>query len=93
MLGVTRYPFRHGETTVSLWSAGEDLPADTGSAGIQYVIGNIQAVNAAAKQRGVTVQTPLGGIRGFPGLLTVWLEDPDGATDYFYQMVPRPRAQ
>jgi len=92
VLGVTKYPFRHGETTVSLWSAGTNLPADTGSAGIQYVIGNIQQVNAAAKQRGVAVQTPLGGIKGFPGLLTVWLSDPDGATDYFYQMAPRPGA-
>lgn len=93
VLGVTKYPYRHGETTVSLWSAGKDLPADTGSSGIQYVIGNIQAVNAAAKQRGVTVQTPLGGIRGFPGLLTVWFNDPDGATDYFYQMTRRPPAK
>jgi catechol 2,3-dioxygenase-like lactoylglutathione lyase family enzyme len=93
VLGVTRYPFRNGETTVSLWSVGKNLPADTGSAGIQYVIGNIQQVNAAAKQRGLTVQTPLGGIRGFPGLLTVWLNDPDGATDYFYQMAGRPPAR
>lgn len=93
VLGITRYPFRNGETTVSLWSVGKNLPADTGSAGIQYVIGNIQQVNAAAKQRGVTVETPLGGIRGFPGLLTVWLNDPDGATDYFYQMTGRPPAR
>lgn len=92
VLGLTKYPFRHGETTVSLWSAGKNLPADTGSAGIQYVIGNIQQVNAAAKQRKVAVQTPLGGIKGFPGLLTVWLSDPDGATDYFYQMAARPPA-
>lgn len=92
VLGVTKYPFRHGETTVSLWSVGKNLPADTGSAGIQYVIGNIQQVNAAAKQRKVAVQTPLGGIKGFPGLMTVWLSDPDGATDYFYQMTARPPA-
>lgn len=92
VLGLTKYPFRHGETTVSLWSVGKGLPADTGSAGIQYVIGNIQQVNAAGKQRGVTVQTPLGGIRGFAGLLTVWFSDPDGATDYFYQLTTRPPA-
>lgn len=28
-LGVTKYPFRHGETTISLWSVGKNLPADT----------------------------------------------------------------
>ena len=34
----------------------------------------------------MTVETPLGGLQGFPGLETVWLNDPDGVTDYFYQM-------
>jgi catechol 2,3-dioxygenase-like lactoylglutathione lyase family enzyme len=91
VLGVTRYPFRHGETTISLWQAPGKLPADTGSAGIQYVIGNVYAVNAAAKARGVAVETPLGGVRGFD-VVTVWLNDPDGITNYFYQRVPRTAA-
>jgi catechol 2,3-dioxygenase-like lactoylglutathione lyase family enzyme len=85
LLGVTKYPYRHGETTIALWSVGKDLPADTGSAGIQYVISNIDAVNAAAAARGVTVETPLGGVAGF-NIRTVWLNDPDGVTDYFYQL-------
>ncbi len=84
-LGVTKYPFRHGETVISLWSVGKDLPADTGSAGIQYVIGNIDAADAAAKAQGVTVETPLGGVPGF-NIGTVWLNDPDGVTNYFYQL-------
>src|SRR3569833_1123387 len=46
VLGVTKYAFRHGETTVSLWSVGKNLPADTGSVGVQSVIGTIQQVNA-----------------------------------------------
>jgi catechol 2,3-dioxygenase-like lactoylglutathione lyase family enzyme len=86
-LGLTKYPFRNGETTISLWSVGKKLPADTGSAGIQYVIGNIHAVDAAAKQRKIAIETPLGGIPGF-NVLTVWLNDPDGVTNYFYQAVP-----
>jgi len=86
-LGLTKYPFRNGETTISLWSVGGKLPADTGSAGIQYVIGNIDAVDASAKARNITVETPLGGIPGF-NVLTVWLNDPDGVTNYFYQAVP-----
>jgi len=86
-LGLTKYPFRNGETTISLWSVGGKLPADTGSAGIQYVIGNIHAVDASAKQRNIAVETPLGGIPGF-NVLTVWLNDPDGVTNYFYQAVP-----
>lgn len=84
-LGVTKYPYRHGETTIDLWSVGKSLPADTGSAGIQYVISNIDAVNANAKAKGVTVETPLGGIPGF-NVRTVWLNDPDGVTNYFYQL-------
>ena len=84
VLGVTKYPFRHGQTTISLWSVGKDLPADTGSAGIQYVIGNVEAMNARALAEHVTVETPLGGVPGFQ-VLTVWLNDPDGVTDYFYQ--------
>jgi catechol 2,3-dioxygenase-like lactoylglutathione lyase family enzyme len=83
-LGVTKYPYRHGQTTINLWSVGHDLPADTGSAGIQYVISNVEAMNARALAEHVTVETPLGGVPGFQ-VLTVWLNDPDGVTDYFYQ--------
>ena len=90
-LGVTRYPYRHGQTTISLWSVGKGLPADTGSAGIQYVISNLDAVNARALAEHVTVETPLGGVPGF-NVRTVWLNDPDGVTDYFYQLGARPAA-
>jgi catechol 2,3-dioxygenase-like lactoylglutathione lyase family enzyme len=86
ILGVTKYPFRHGQTTISLFKIGNNLPADTGSAGIQYVIKNIEPMNARALAEHVTVETPLGGLQGFPGLETVWLNDPDGVTDYFYQL-------
>jgi catechol 2,3-dioxygenase-like lactoylglutathione lyase family enzyme len=86
VLGVTKYPFRHGQTTISLFKIGDHLPADTGSAGIQYVIKNIEPMNARARAEPVTGETPLGGLKGFPGLETVWLNDPDGVTDYFYQL-------
>ena len=90
-LGVTKYPYRHGETTIYLWSVSKKLPADTGSAGIQYVISNIDAVDASAKAKGVTVETPLGGIPGF-NMRTVWLNDPDGVTNYFYELGKPPDA-
>jgi len=83
-LGVTKYPYRHGETTINLWSFGKALPADTGSGGIQYVIRNIDAVNADAARRKVTVEEPLAAVPGFP-VRTVWLNDPDGVTNYFYE--------
>ena len=93
ILGVTKYPFRHGQTTISLFQIGKNLPADTGSAGVQYVINNIDDMNARALAEHVAVETPLGGLQGFPGLKTVWLNDPDGVTDYFYQLDRRPAAQ
>jgi catechol 2,3-dioxygenase-like lactoylglutathione lyase family enzyme len=91
VLGVTKYPFKRGETTVSLYSVGKNLPADTGSGGIQYVIRNVEAMNERALAEKVTVETPLGGVRGF-NLITVWLNDPDGVTNYFYQTTGAPRA-
>jgi len=93
LLGVTRYPFRNGETTISLWSQGKGLPADTGSAGIQYVIANVDAVNARAMEQKVTIEEPLGGLPNF-GVRFVWLNDPDGVTNYFAQVggnAPRPK--
>jgi catechol 2,3-dioxygenase-like lactoylglutathione lyase family enzyme len=86
-LGVTKHPFRHGTTTINLWSAGKNLPKDTGSAGIQYVTKNVEAIDALAKVNNVTVETPLGGVPGF-NVVTVWLNDPDGVTDYFYELGP-----
>lgn len=85
LLGVVQYPYRYGETTINLWSVGDSLPADTGSAGIQYVVSDVEAVNANAEKRNITVETPLGGLPGFD-LRFVWLNDPDGVTNYFAQI-------
>ncbi len=77
-----KYSFRHGTTIVTLRSFGRDLPADTGSGGIQYVVSNVDKVAALAKQRHVTVEQPLSELKGF-SLRTIWLDDPDGITNYF----------
>ncbi|HEU4617772.1 MAG TPA: VOC family protein [Gammaproteobacteria bacterium] len=77
-----KYPFRHGTTVVSLRSFGAGLPADTGSGGIQYVVHDIEKVDALAKARQLVIDQPLGELRGFQ-LRTIWLQDPDGITNYF----------
>jgi catechol 2,3-dioxygenase-like lactoylglutathione lyase family enzyme len=77
-----KYSFRHGATTVSLRSFGPGLPADTGSGGIQYVVSDVELVAALATERRVTIEQPLAGLRGFD-LRTIWLDDPDGITNYF----------
>jgi catechol 2,3-dioxygenase-like lactoylglutathione lyase family enzyme len=87
VLGTTKYPFRHGETTINVWSFGAGLPANKSSAGIQYVISNVETVDAKAKTEAVTIDRPL-GLFG-QGLRTIWLSDPDGVTNYFAQILPR----
>jgi catechol 2,3-dioxygenase-like lactoylglutathione lyase family enzyme len=89
LLGVTKYPFRHGQTTISIWSVGKDLPRDTGSAGIQYVVGNVVEIAERGKQWKLAVESPLSDLRGF-ALRTVWFNDPDGVTNYFAQVGVRP---
>jgi catechol 2,3-dioxygenase-like lactoylglutathione lyase family enzyme len=82
LFATMKYSFRHGSTIISLRSFGSDLPADTGSGGIQYVVSNVDHVNALAQARGATIDQPLSGLAGF-ALRPIWLDDPDGITNYF----------
>lgn len=90
VMGLIFYPYRHGETIIMLYQWGENLPADTGSAGIQYVVSDAPLVAARADHREITVETPLNTLAGFD-LTTVWLNDPDGVTNYFAQVGPNSR--
>jgi catechol 2,3-dioxygenase-like lactoylglutathione lyase family enzyme len=72
LFDTMKYSFRHGATTVTLRSFGLDLPADTGSGGIQYVVSDADAVDAAAKARGVAVDKPLTEFSN-GALRTIWL--------------------
>lgn len=90
LLGVTKYPFRHGETTVNVWSFGPTARANTSTAGIQYVVSDVDAVDVKAKAQSVKIDTPLGNPSA--GLRTIWLSDPDGVTNYFAQVIRNPAA-
>jgi catechol 2,3-dioxygenase-like lactoylglutathione lyase family enzyme len=95
LLGLTLYPYRHMETTLYLYKAGDNLPQDNGSAGIQWVVSDAPMAAAKGAARKVAIETPLNKLRGFD-LITVWLNDPDGVTNYFAQVnrsVQRPPAQ
>ncbi len=85
LFDTIKYPFRHGSTTVSLRCFGSDLPADTGSGGIQYVISDAKKVDSMAKARKIVIDQPLNIMKGF-ALLTIWLDDPDGIINYFAQV-------
>ena len=90
VLGTTLYPYRHKETTLFLYEAMGD-GVDNGNAGIQYVVRDAPMVDAKAKHRGgIAVETPLNKLGGFD-LITVWLNDPDGVTNYFAQVGPNSR--
>jgi catechol 2,3-dioxygenase-like lactoylglutathione lyase family enzyme len=87
-----KYPYRNGSTTVSLRSFGDDLPADTGVGGIQYVVSDVELVDRLAGQHDIVIDQPLSTLQGF-GLRTIWLDDPDGITNYFAQVGGRPQGQ
>lgn len=88
-LGLTLYLYRHRETTLMLYQA-TGPGADNGSAGIQYVVSDAAMVDAKAHNRGIAVEQPLNKLTGFD-LTTVWLNDPDGVTNYFAQVGPNSR--
>ena len=67
---------------------GDNAHPDNGSAGIQYVVSDAPLAAARGDHRELGVQTPLNRLAGF-GLVTVWLSDPDGVTNYFAQVGER----
>jgi len=90
LLGTTLYPYDRGETTLLLYHLGDNDHPDNGSAGIQYVVSDSPLVDAKAKARHIAVETPLNKLKGFD-LITVWLNDPDGVTNYYAQVGPNSR--
>ena len=87
VLGVTKYPFRNGSTTVSVWATPGPKPVNPQLAGIQYVVKPVDPIWALAQQRAIPVEQPLG--ETLPGLVTTWLYDPDQVTNYFAEIRPR----
>jgi hypothetical protein len=89
VLGVKKYPFRNGSTTISLWATPGPKPVNRQLAGIQYVVKPVDPIWALAQQRAIPVEQPLG--ETLPGLVTTWLLDPDEVTNYFAEIRPRTR--
>jgi catechol 2,3-dioxygenase-like lactoylglutathione lyase family enzyme len=79
LLGTTKYSYTHGATTINLFSFGADLPKDSQTGGMQYIVWSASAVNDVAQARGATIDRPLSS----PGQMrTIWLFDPDGVSNY-----------
>ena len=80
LLGVVRHAFTHGATTINLWSADAGAPKDSATAGMQYIVWNVAAIDGVVRERGATIDRPLSA----PGQMrTLWLSDPDGVSNYF----------
>jgi catechol 2,3-dioxygenase-like lactoylglutathione lyase family enzyme len=92
VLNTTKYPYKHGSMIVSLRCFGKPTPADTGSGGIQYVASDIKAVQDLAEARHVKIDQPINTLSGY-GLRLVWLDDPDGITNYFAEIPATPKKQ
>jgi predicted enzyme related to lactoylglutathione lyase len=82
------YRFKLGDRStnvLNLWAAHPGAASNTYTAGIQYVINDVDSVDARAKAHDVKITQPLGMFG--QGLKTVWLADPDGITNYFAQIL------
>jgi len=82
------YRFKLGAKSanvLNLWAAHAGAAANTYTAGIQYVVSDVDAVDGRAKAGNITITQPLGMFG--QGLKTVWLADPDGITNYFAQIL------
>jgi catechol 2,3-dioxygenase-like lactoylglutathione lyase family enzyme len=80
VLGTVRHAFKHGSTTINLWSFGSGLPKDSATGGMQYIVWNVAAIDAVVRERGAKIDRPLAA----PGQMrTLWLSDPDGVSNYF----------
>jgi len=75
----------HSANILNLWAAHPGATPNTYTAGIQYVVNDVDSVDARAKANDVKITQPLGMFG--QGLKTVWLADPDGITNYFAQIL------
>ncbi len=89
VLNTTKYPYQRGSVIVSLRCFGKTARADTGSGGIQYVASDVKAVQDLAEARHVKIDQPVNTLSGY-GLRFVWLDDPDGITNYFAEIPATP---
>lgn len=80
LLGVVKHPFKHGSTTINVWSAAAGVPKDAATGGLQYIVWNVAAIDGVVHERGAKIDRPLSA----PGQMrTLWLVDPDGVSNYF----------
>jgi catechol 2,3-dioxygenase-like lactoylglutathione lyase family enzyme len=73
-LGITKYMFGHGRTTIGVYSTARSKPFNRQLAGFHFLVKNVDAVRTLAQQRGFTV-VPISSEQ-LPGPGTVGVYDP-----------------
>jgi catechol 2,3-dioxygenase-like lactoylglutathione lyase family enzyme len=82
LLGVDKYTYRHRDLTLNVWAVNPGSERDAETAGMQYIVWNVEEINDVALARGADIDRPLSD----PGTMrTVWLRDPNGVSNYFAQ--------
>ena len=86
--GIKRYSYRHGTTTIKLWTYGKDLPKQSGRwqdaygiRYIQYIMSDLDAVDAHAKATGADIHTPIFNLGAMARIM--FIADPDGIINEF----------
>jgi catechol 2,3-dioxygenase-like lactoylglutathione lyase family enzyme len=51
LVGAVKHAFTHGATTINLWSFDAELPRDSETAGMQYIVWNVAAIDAVVRER------------------------------------------
>lgn len=87
-LGGMLYAFMHGTTKIKFWSFGSDLPKyvghwDTayGLRLIQYIVTDLDAVDAHARSEGAMIDTPIFELGDLARIM--FIADPDGIINEF----------
>lgn len=87
-LGVNKYSFRHGTTTIKFWAPKGERPTHSGrwqdALGlryIQYIVSDLDAVDAHARAEGADIHTPIFDLGGMARIM--FIADPDGVINEF----------
>lgn len=94
LLGGKKYSYRHGTTVIKFWSFGGDLPVHSGlwqdAVGIryiQYIVRDLDAVDAHARSEGANIHTPIFNLGKMARIM--FIADPDGIINEFVGLPKR----
>ena len=85
-LGITKYMYGHGRTSIGVYSTARSKPVNRNLAGFHYVVKSLDAVSMLAQERGLTVAQIAS--EQLPGPGTIGVYDPVEVMNSFSQARP-----